>query len=63
MKPMTVDGFIVWAVLSRFIVPPNILAGIREFHDGKRGCVPLDDVEISSMWSSVFGKGVDSLHC
>ena len=39
----SVDRTLLWTVLARFGVPPNIISVIRQFHDGMRACVRLDD--------------------
>jgi len=36
--------------LARFGVPPRMLTVIRQFHDGMRACVRLDDGECSDMF-------------
>ena len=35
----TVDHTILWQVLTRIGIPPQILAVIQQFHDGMRACV------------------------
>ena len=39
----SVDCNLLWTVLARFGVPQNIILVIRQFHDGMRACVRLDD--------------------
>ena len=39
----SVDPTILWTVLDRFGVPQNIISVIRQFHDGMRAFVRLDD--------------------
>ena len=39
----SVDRTLLWTVLARFGVPQNMISVIRQFHDGKRACVRLDD--------------------
>ena len=39
----TVDRTLLWQVLTRIGVPPQIIAVIRQFHDGVRACVRPDD--------------------
>ena len=39
----TVDRTILWPVLTRVGVPPQIIAVIQHFHDGMRACVRPDD--------------------
>ena len=45
----SVDRTILWTVLARFGVPQNMIAVIRQFHDGMRACVRLDD-RVCSGW-------------
>jgi len=46
----SVDRTLLWTVLARFGIPPRMLAVIRQFHDGMRACVRLDDGECSDMF-------------
>ena len=39
----SVDRTLLWTVLARFGVPQNTISGIRQFHDGMRAYVRLDD--------------------
>ena len=39
----TVDRPLLWQVLTRIGVPPQMIAVIQEFHDGLRACVRSDD--------------------
>ena len=39
----SVDRTFFWTVLACFGVPQNIISVIRQFHDGMRACVRLDD--------------------
>ena len=39
----SVDRTLLWTVLARFGVPQNMISIIRQFHDGMRACVRLDD--------------------
>ena len=39
----TVDRTLLWQVLTRIGVPPQMIAVIRNFHDGMRACVRSDD--------------------
>ena len=39
----TVDGTLLWLVLTRIGVPPQMIAVIRQFHNGMRACVRPDD--------------------
>ena len=45
----SVDQILLWTVLARFGVPQNIISVIREFHDGMRAYVWLDD-KMCSRW-------------
>ena len=38
-----VDRTLLWQVLTRIGVPPQMIAVIRKFHDGMRACVRPDD--------------------
>ena len=40
----TVDRTLLWQVLTRIGVPPQMIAVIRQFHDGMRACVRPDGV-------------------
>ena len=56
----SVDRSLLWTVLARFGVPQNMISVIRQFHDGMRACVRLDD-RVYSRWFAVelaFVKGV-----
>ena len=46
----SVDRTLLWTVLARFGVAPRMLAVIRQFYDGMRACVRLDDGECSDMF-------------
>ena len=48
----SVDRTLLWTVLARFGVPLNMVSVIRQFHDGKRVCVRLDD-RVCSGWFAV----------
>ena len=39
----SVGQTLLWTVLARFGVPPNMISVIRQFHDGMRAYVQLDD--------------------
>ena len=39
----TVDRTLLWEVLTRIGVSPQMIAVIRQFHDGMRACVQPDD--------------------
>ena len=47
-----VDRILLWTVLARFGVSQNIISVIRQFHDGMRACVELDD-RVCSEWFAV----------
>ena len=46
----TVDRTLLWQVLTRIGVPPQMIAVIQHFHDGMRSCVRPDD-GVCSDWS------------
>ena len=48
----SVDRTLLWTVLARFGVPQNMISAIRQFHDGMRACVRLDD-RVCSGWFAV----------
>ena len=48
----TVDRTLLWQVLTRIGVPPQMIAAIRQFHDGMRACVRPDD-GVCSDWFEV----------
>ena len=48
----SVDRTLLWTVLTRFGVPQNMISVIRQFHDGMRACVRLDDRACSG-WFAV----------
>ena len=48
----SVDRTLLWTVLARFGVPQNMISVIRQFHDGMRACVRLDD-RVCSGWFAV----------
>ena len=37
------DRILLWQVLARFGVPPQMIRVIRQFHDGIKTCVRNDD--------------------
>ena len=39
----TVDRTLLWQVLTRIGVPPQMIVVIQQFHDGMRACVRPDD--------------------
>ena len=45
----SVDRTLLWTVLARFGVPQIMISVIRQFHDGMRACVRLDD-RVCSRW-------------
>ena len=48
----TVDRTLLWQVLTRIGVPPQMIAVIQQFHDGMRACVRPDD-GVCSDWFDV----------
>ena len=48
----TVDRTLLWQVLTRIGVPPQMIEVIRQFHDGKRACVRPSD-GVCSDWFEV----------
>ena len=48
----TVDRTLLWQVLTRIRVPPQMIAVIPQFHDGMRACVRPDD-GVCSDWFEV----------
>ena len=48
----SVDRTPLWTVLARFGVPQNMIPVIRQFHDGMRACMLLDD-RVCSSWVAV----------
>ena len=48
----SVDRTLLWTVLARFGVPQIMISVIRQFHDGMRACVRLDD-RVCSRWFAV----------
>ena len=48
----SVDQTLLWTVLARFDVPLRMISVIRQFHDGMRSCVRLDD-GVFSGWFTV----------
>ena len=48
----SVDRALLWTVLARFGVPLNMISVIRQFHDGMRAYVRLDD-RVCSEWFAV----------
>ena len=48
----SVDRTLLWTVLARFGVPQIMTSVIRQFHDGMRACVRLDD-RVCSRWFAV----------
>ena len=60
----SVNRTLLWTVLARFRVPQIVVSVIRQFHDGIRACVRLDDRVCSrwcarggSLWNKAFVKG------
>ena len=48
----SVDRTLLWTVIARFGVPQIMISVIRQFHDGMRACVRLDD-RVCSKWFAV----------
>ena len=48
----SVDGILLWTLLARFGVPQQMIADIRQFHDGMLAYVRLDD-RVCSGWFAV----------
>ena len=48
----SIDRTFLWTVLARPGVPQNLVSVIRQFHDGMRTCVRLDD-RVCSRWLAV----------
>ena len=48
----SVDRTLLWQVLARFGVPPQMIRVLRRFHDGMRACVRNDD-GVCSEWIEV----------
>ena len=48
----TVDRTLLWQVLTRIGVPPQMIAVIQQFYDGMRACVRPDD-GVCSEWFGV----------
>ena len=48
----SVDRTLFWTVFTRFGVPQSIISVIRQFYDGMRACVRLDD-RVCSRWFAV----------
>ena len=51
----SVDRTLLWIVLARFGVPPNILAVIHHFHDRMRAHIRTDDGGYSDRFSARQG--------
>ena len=48
----SVDRSLLWKVLARYGIPAKVISIIRQFHDGMRACVRLDNGE-ESEWFDV----------
>ena len=48
----SVERTLLWTGLTRFGVPQNIISVIRQFHDGMRACMRLED-RVCSGWLAV----------
>ena len=46
----SVDRTLLWTVLARFGIPLRMFAVIRQFHNGMRSCLRLDNGECSNMF-------------
>ena len=53
----TVDRTLLWQVLIRTGVPPQMIAAIQQFHDGMRACMRPDD-DVCSKWFEVRMRAV-----
>ena len=51
----SVDRPLLWQVLARFGVPPQMIELIRQFHDGMRVCVRNDDGRCSEWFEGAQG--------
>ena len=51
----SVDHTLLWQVLARFGVPPQMIEVIRQFHDGMRACVRNDDGRCSEWFEVAQG--------
>ena len=47
-----IDFSLLWTVLARFGMPQIMISAIRQFDDGMRACVQLDD-RVCSRWFAV----------
>ena len=54
----TVDRTLLWQVLTRIGVQPQMIAVIQQLHDGMRAYVRPDDgiCSMGSRWSKDYGK-------
>ena len=52
----SVDRELLWKVLAREGVPENMIAVIRQFHDGMRNRVRMDDGELSDWFQVTQGR-------
>ena len=48
----SIDRTLLWTVLTCVGVPQNMISVIRQFHEGMRACVRLDD-RVCSGWFAV----------
>ena len=58
-----VDVTLLWQVLTRFGVPPKMIAIIRQFHDGVRACVRPDDGVFSDWFEVEVEQGLLQQGC
>ena len=49
----TVDRNVLWQVLTRIVVPPQMVTVIQQFHDGMRACGVRPDDGTCSDWFNV----------
>ena len=50
-----VDRTFLWQILTRIGVPPQMIAGVQQFHDGMRPCVRPDDGVCSDWFEAEKG--------
>ena len=51
----SVDRTLRWQVLARFGVSPQMIDGVRQFHDGMRACMRSDDSRCSAWFEVAQG--------
>ena len=52
----TVDRTLLWQVLTRIGVPPQMIAVIQQFHDGMRASYVGILLLVGCLWASCSGK-------